>query len=104
MGIVREPEVRDYWSKSELLHYSPIANRISRKRFEEMARYFHFVDNTTLPQRGTPGFHRLQKVKVMLDMVRKQFTAVYSPSACLSVDEAMIPYKGKSCPVNCVSA
>ena len=66
MGIVREPEIRDYWSRNELLHYSPIASRISRNRFEEITRYFHLVDNSTLPQRGQPGFHRLQKVKGVL--------------------------------------
>ena len=51
---------------------------------------------TTLPQRGQPGFHRLQKVKGVLDMVRERFTAVYSPHACISVDEAMIPFKGET--------
>ena len=96
MGIVREPEIRDYWSRNELLHYSPIASRISRNRFEEITRYFHLVDNSTLPQRGQPGFHRLQKVKGVLDMVRERFTAVYSPHACISVDEAMIPFKGET--------
>ena len=95
MGVVRQPEIRDYWSKSDLLHYSPIASRISR-RFEEISRFFHLADNTTPPQRGQPGFHRLQKVKEVLDLVRKQFMAVYNPRACLSVDEAMIPFKGET--------
>ena len=94
MGIVREPEIRDYWLRSDLLHYSPIASPISRHKFEEIARYLHFTDNTTLPSRGQSGFHRLQKVKKLLDMVHSQFSAVYSPQSCLSVDEAMIPYKG----------
>ena len=96
MGIVREPEIRDYWSRNELLLYSPIASQISRNRFEEITRYFHLVDNSTLPQRGQPGFHRLQKVKGVLDMVRERFTGVYSPHACISVDEAMIPFKGET--------
>ena len=95
MGVVRQPETRDYWSQSDLLHYSPIASRISRKRFEEIARYFHLVDNSTLPRRGEPGYHRLQKVKPVLDLIRHQFLAVYNPHCCLSVDEAMIPFKGK---------
>ena len=95
MGIVHEPEIRDYWSQSDLLHYSPIAGRISRRRFEEISRYFHLVDNSTLPQRGQPGFSRLQKVKDVIDLVRKQFTEIYNPNACISVDEAMIAYKGE---------
>ena len=95
MGVVREPEIRDYWSKSDTLHYSPIAGRISRKRFEEIGRYLHFVDNETLPSRGQPGYHRLQKVKPIADKVKSQFSAVYRPKSCLSADEAMVPFTGK---------
>lgn len=96
MGIVHEPEIRDYWSQSDLLHYSPIASRISRRRFEEISRYFHLVDNSTLPQRGQPGFSRLQKVQHVFDLVRKQFTMIYHPNAYISVDEAMIAFKGEN--------
>ena len=97
MGMVREPEIRDYWSRDELLHYSPIARRISRARFEEISRYFHLVDNTALLARGTPGYHRLQKVKPIVDTVKGNFSAVYQPGVNLSVDEAMVPFKGKFC-------
>ena len=100
MGIVHEPEIRDYWYQSDLLHYSPIASRISRRRFEEISRYFHLVDNTSLPERGQPGFDRLQKVKHLLDMVRRQFSTVYRRHSNLSVDEAMIPFKGEICRVH----
>ena len=95
MGVVREPEIRDYWSQSDLLHYSPIANKISRNRFEEISRYFHLVDNTTLPQRGQPGFSRLQKVQHILNLLCARFTEVYDPSGCITVDEAMIKFKGE---------
>ena len=46
--------------------------------------------------RGQPGYSRLQKVKGFLDLMRAQFSTVYSPNACISVDEAMIPFKGES--------
>ena len=48
MGIVDEPELRDYWSRNPRLHYPAISTRISRDRFEELTRYIHFVDNDTL--------------------------------------------------------
>ena len=95
MGLVREPEIRDYWSNDETFHYSPIADRISRLRFEEISRYLHFVDNTQLPARGTPGHHRLQRVKPMIDALRSRCSAIYNPSENLSVDEAMVPFKGE---------
>ena len=91
MGIVREPEIRDYWC---LLHYSPIAGRIRRRRFEEITRYFYLVNNTILLQIRQPGYNCLQDV---LDLVHKQFLAVYSPHATISVDEAMIPFKSEIC-------
>ena len=48
MGINKLPEIRDYWSTNEFLCYAPIADRISRDRFEQITRYLHFVDSDTL--------------------------------------------------------
>ena len=94
MGLVQEPELRDYWSQDKTFHYSPIADKISRTRFEEISRYLHFVDSQTLPARGEDGHHRLQKVKNVVDAVKEKFLLVYKPSQNISVDEAMIPFKG----------
>ena len=96
MGLVKEPEIRDYWSKDDIFRYGAISERISRKRFEEISRYLHFVDREALPARGSPGYHRLQRVKPVVDAVRERCLAVYRPGANLSVDEAMIPFKGKT--------
>ena len=95
MGLVREPEIRDYWSMNETFHYAPIASRISRNCFEEITCYLHFVDKRTLPARGHPGYHRLQLVKPVVDALKVRFSAVYKPGCQLSVDEAMIPFKGE---------
>ena len=95
MGLVREPEIRDYWATDNVFHYAPIASRISRQRFEEISRYLHFVDNTTLLARGTQGYHRLQRIKPVIDYLRERFSRVYRPGANLAVDEAMIPFKGE---------
>ena len=96
MGINRLPEIRDYWSTDENLRYAPIADRISRDRFEEITRYLHFADNDQLPARGEDGFSRLQKVDPVISILKQRFKAVYYPHSQLSVDEAMIPFKGRS--------
>ena len=83
MGVVCESDTWDDWSRDELLHYVSIANKISRKRFEEISWYLHFDDNSLLPKRE-PGFHRLQKVKRIVDTVRAHFTAIYCPRRCKS--------------------
>ena len=95
MGLVREPEIRDYCSNDDTFYYSPVAGRISRRRFEEISRYLHFVDNSHLPPRGAAGYHRLQRVKPVIDALRNRCSAVYKPRANLSVDEAMVPFKGE---------
>ena len=43
MGIVKMSCVRDYWS--ERMRYAPVADEMSRNRFEQITRKIHFVDN-----------------------------------------------------------
>ena len=97
IGLVREPEIRDYWSNDDTFHYSPVAGRISRHRFEKISRYLHFVDNRQLPAHGAPGYHRLQRMKSVVDALRSRCSAVYHPRPNISVDEAMVQFKGKPC-------
>ena len=99
MGVNRLPEIRDYWSRDEKLHNSFSASRISRDRFEEIYRYLHFTDNTTLPARNEPAYHRLQKVLPMITELKRRFVEAYRPHAQNSIDEAMIPFKGITCTI-----
>ena len=96
MGLVKLPSIYDYWKKDETYHYSPIASRITRDRFFELHRYLHFVDNSTLAPPGSPDYNKLNKVQPIIDRLCKSFQSVYSPGKNVSVDEAMIPFKGRS--------
>ena len=96
MGINELPEIRDYWSRDPCLHYSPIASRISRNRFEEISRYLHFVDNDLLPARGEAGYHQLQKILPVITAINKACLQNYRPHCENSIDEAIIPFKGRS--------
>lgn len=96
MGINELPEIRDYWSRDPYLHYSPIADRISRDRFEEISRYLHFADNNKLPKRGESGYSRTQKVDPVLKSMKANCSKLLQPHRQISVDEAMIPFKGRS--------
>ena len=88
MGINRLPEIRDYWAMDTKLHNSFIASRITRDRFEEISRYLHFVDNTTLPMRGAPGFHRLQKILPIVTALKERYLRAYNPHPQNTIDEA----------------
>ena len=96
MGLVKLPSIYDYWKKDDTYHYSPIASRITRDRFFELHRYLHFADNSTLAPPGSPEYNKLGKVQPIIDSLSQSFQEVYSPGKNVSVDEAMIPFKGRS--------
>ena len=96
MGINQLQAIKDYWKKNEYLHYSPIADRIPRDRFLEISRYIHFVDNSTLQPRGSPGHDRLGKVRPIIDHLSTKFAEAYDPHKEVAVDEAMIKFQGRS--------
>ena len=96
MDVNKLPEKRDYWSNSEYLHYSPISDRITRDCFEQITRYLHFVDNDILPARGEEGYFRTQKVDPVISALKQNSQAAYYPNREVSIDEAMISFKGRS--------
>lgn len=96
MSINRLPDRRDYWKITPLLHYTPNAGRISRDRFESIMRYLHFVDNTTLPVRREQGYHRLGKVRPVVDHIVAKCEELYHLHCEVAIDEAMIKFHGRS--------
>ena len=96
MSMNHLPDLYDYWSTTDTLHYFPVASRIPRKRFLEVQRYLHFTDNRTIIPKGQEGFDRLAKVRPIINSVRKCFLENYLPHKENAVDEAMVPFKGRS--------
>ncbi len=96
MGLVKLPSIYDYWQKDEVFHYSPVASRISRDRFFEIHRYLHFADNSTLAAPGTPAYDKLGKIRPIITALKDTFSNMYEPGRDISIDEAMVPFKGCS--------
>ena len=90
MGIQHLPEIRDYWSTDPKLRNEFISSRITRDRFKEISRYLHFVDNVGLPLRDEPGYHRLQKVLPIINIIKTKFRETYCPHQQNTIDKAMI--------------
>ena len=97
MGINQTPNYRCYWSTKKELRYPPIADVMSRNRYEQLTRYFHLNDSTKNPPRGSPGHDKLHKVRPILENAKRKFPEHYEPHMNIAVDEAMIKYKGR-CP------
>ena len=96
MGLVEFPSLHDYWKRDSLFNCPAIAERMTRDRFLEIHRYLHFVNNDTLSQQATPGYNRIGKMRGVLSMIEQRFVALYHPSRECAIDEAMVPYKGRS--------
>ena len=96
MGLVSLPALDDYWRRDTFLRYSPIADRISRDRFRDIHRFLHFNSNCNLPLVGEPGHHRLGKVRPVMEALQERFSQLYQPHCENAVDEAMIPFQGRS--------
>ncbi|CAM4813148.1 unnamed protein product [Rotaria magnacalcarata] len=58
-------------------------------------RFFWTVDNSTQPKNIDPNFDRAYKVRLLLNIIRENFQKLTKEEQ-LSVDEQIIPFKGKS--------
>ena len=96
MGVVHLPALFDYWKNDPLFHYSPVASRISRRRFVELSKYLHFVDNSSLALPGSPNYNKLGKIEPILLKLKERCVSLYNLNREVSIDEAMIPFKGRS--------
>ena len=97
MGLVWMPALEDYWKIGNHFHYAPIASRISRDRFKQLSRCLHFTTNADLKQRGERGYDRLGKVREVINILKNAQLEAYNMTKSIVVDEAMIPFKGRSC-------
>ena len=96
MGVAKLPSLEMYWSSSDVdLAPSLIRIVMPRDRFWQLLRCFHVnaVDPSLVTR--TPNYDRLYKVRKLLDLVFPLFESAYTTHKELSIDEAMIPYKGR---------
>ncbi|KAM9323010.1 uncharacterized protein KZ484_021087 [Pholidichthys leucotaenia] len=96
MGIVAKPTLVDYWSEFWPTLTPGFGRVMSRCRFTVILSCLHFVNNENSVAWGEPGHDRLFKIRPIIDCIVPRFAAVYAPGKELSLDEMMIPFKGRS--------
>ena len=96
MGINQLPTLYDYWKTDSTYHYSPIADRIPRDRFIEISQFLHFTNNSDyMYQRTDLNYDRLWKIRPVITAISEKFLNTYNPHNTVSIDKAMIPFKGR---------
>lgn len=70
---------RLYWSADENFYNPRIANIMTQKRFLNILRFIHLNDNSIMPQKGSPTFNKLYKIRPMINFLNNAFTTSFSP-------------------------
>ena len=96
MGMVRLPALADYWKRDPLFQCTIVSESMARDRFFEIHRFLHFVDISTTPLPTDDNYDRLNRIRKILTLIEERFVALYHPHCQCAVDEAMVPYKGRS--------
>ena len=65
------------------------------KHYSYFYRYLHLKDSQRQPARGDPDYDPLYKLQPLIDMCHHNFLAHYVPAKEMSIDEAMVKYKGR---------
>ena len=90
MGIRRLPRIKNYWSKDCFLGVPSMSQYMSLSRFWALWQNLHLVDNSSVPANSGLSW----KIQPVLETLSDTFVKCYSPGQELSVDEAMVKYKG----------
>ena len=65
-------------------------------RFKVLLHCLHMNDNATKKSPGDPEYDWLHKLRPLLTSINSNFLHQYNPNRELSVDEAMVGFKGRS--------
>jgi hypothetical protein len=90
MGIDRLPSIEMYWSTG--YQHSTITSIFSRDRFKQLRRYFLIVP---APVDAAPR-NPIPHVRALAEKLNQSFAAHFTPTKHLTLDEAMVAYKGRS--------
>lgn len=99
MGIVKLPTLKMYF-QTEFVQCPLVANAFTYHRFTKIDQYLHLVDEEEIEEEKSVNGGKprdfLYKCRLVLDVMEK-FKDHYNPDCELSVDEAMIGFKGRLC-------
>ena len=96
MSIVNIPEMKMYWAKDFAFGGFYPSKVMPRNRFDKLCQYIHANDRSMneLDDNGKPK-DKLFLIRPVLDIVRAKCKENYIPPRDLSVDEAMISFRGQ---------
>ena len=95
MGLISYPCMEDHWVTSWPFATATFSSILKRDRFSLIMRFLHLNDSTKYVPKGQPGHDPLYKLRPFVDPLITNFQAAYTLGREVSVDEAMIGFKGR---------
>ena len=89
-GYVQLPSYKMYWEKAFNVQHKLVRDAMSRNRFQEILRFIHFCDNSTIDSSD-----KCSKIRPLITMMQERCKKYGILTKILDIDESMIPYFGK---------
>lgn len=93
MGVIKKPQLTDYWSTDDLL-CTPLFHSefsLTRDRFLLILHFIRFANYENLGSEE----NCLRKIQPFVDIILSICRNVYKPSQNITVDESLLLYKGR---------
>lgn len=95
MSVVKLTHTRRFWCPEANIR--AVSDFMSRNRWERIKSCIHFADNTKMPDRKSPQYDKLYKIRPFVERLNEKFNKIpVNMNVC--VDEMMVPYKGSRGP------
>ena len=90
MGVIRLPSIETYWSTHWVSKIHFFSHKFPRERFEQILWMLHVShEEPDCPAK------RIDKVRIILNLLLGNFQRCYAPARNLSVDETMVGFRGR---------
>lgn len=88
----RQGNMSDWWSTDPLRGFAPVQKMLSRDRFLAILKYLHVANPY---DQLKAGGDKVFKIRDLMTRLNSAFQRKYHPARNLTVDEMMIPFKGR---------
>ncbi len=96
MGIHILPQTHMYWSGDDFVGVPGIIKTMTCDRYNKLTQYLHISNNEHQAARGERGYDPLYKIREVMEALDTSFRGHYRPHREMSIDEAMVAFKGRS--------
>lgn len=93
-GVVKKPEMEQYWSKNPMLMTPFFLQAMSFRRFKQIKQFLHFSNNAEYNPQTHP-YPKLNKIWPILEKLNCLFKNSLTPDRDVTIDESLLLFKGR---------